>query len=148
MKKQIPLISTRITGPLGLTHLPRLWLKIRLSAKGMLEEGYRAGEGGFDGLLLETLGIESAAVVEYIGKSQPDYVTFEAWVRENANPESLTSEAIEQFNKKILSFAKPEPSCSETLELVGLPPGDKEWLGTDINDLDDWHCVHLALLEE
>jgi hypothetical protein len=52
MPTHVPLISTRTKGPLGLVHLPRLWLKMRLSAKGQLAEGYRAGEGGFDGKLL------------------------------------------------------------------------------------------------
>ena len=49
METHIPLISTRTKGPLGLVHLPRLWLKMRLSAKGKLADEYRAGEGGFDG---------------------------------------------------------------------------------------------------
>ena len=58
MDAQVPLISTRTTGPLGVVHLPRLWLKMRLAARDKLAEGYRAGEGGFDGMLLETLGID------------------------------------------------------------------------------------------
>lgn len=148
MEKHIPLISTRTVGPLGLAHLPRLWLKMRLSAKGVLEEGYRAGEGGFDGALLEALGIESTDAVAFIKASQPSYLDFEAWVKENAKSESLTSEAIGAFNERILTVPKPEPGRTETLELLGLPPSNKEWLGTDLNDLDDWHCIHLALYDE
>ena len=148
METHVPLISTRTKGPLGLAHLPRLWLNMRLSAKGKLAEDYRAGEGGFDGLLLTTLGIESTAAIAFIKTSQPGYLTFEAWVKENANPESLTSEAISAFNNRILSFPKPEPGRTEMLELLGLPSSDKEWLGTDLNDLDDWHGVHLSLLDE
>ena len=30
----------------------------------------------------------------------------------------------------------------------GLHQSDKEWLGTDLNDLDDWDGFHLALLDE
>jgi len=148
MDTHIPLISTRTIGPLGLAHLPRLWLKMRLSAKGKLAEGYRAGEGGFDGMLLKTLGIEYDAAVAFISASQPSYLAFEAWIEENAKPESLTSEAIDEFNNRILSFPKPKPGRIETLELLGLPQSDKEWLGTDLNDLEDWHGVHLALLDE
>lgn len=148
MQTHVPLISTRTKGPLGLAHLPRLWLKMRLSAKGKLAEGYRAGEGGFDGKLLDTLGIDAAAAADFIGASQPGYLAFEAWVKDHAKPESLTPEAIEQFNERILSFAKPEPGRSDALEMLGLPPSDKEWLGTDLNDLDDWHGFHLALLDE
>lgn len=148
MEKYTPLISTRTVGPLGLVHLPRLWLKMRLSAKGKLADEYRAGEGGFDGLLLEALGIESAHAVAFIKDSQPSYLDFEGWVKENADPNSLTAEAIEAFNNRILSFPKPEPGRTESLEFIGLPQSDKEWLGTDLNDLDDWHGIHLALLEE
>lgn len=148
MNPQVPLISTRSKGPLGLVHLPRLWLKMRLSAQGKLAEGYRAGEGGFDGLLLTHLGIESATAIEFIKTSQPNYLNFEAWIKENANPESLVPEAIETFNSRILSFPKPEPGRTEMLEELGLPATDKEWLGTDLNDLDDWHGVHLLLHNE
>ena len=148
METHVPLISTRTKGPLGLAHLPRLWLKMRLSAKDKLADGYRAGEGGFDGALLEALGIDSAAAVAFVSASQPGYLAFEAWVKENAKPGSLTLEAIDQFNERILSFPKPEPGRSEMLEILGLSPSDKEWLGTDLNDLDDWHGFHLALLDE
>ena len=147
MDTQVPLISTRTTGPLGVAHLPRLWLKMRLAAKGRLAEGYRAGEGGFDGMLLEALGISSAAAVAFVHESQPNYVTFEAWIRENAGPDRLTPEAIERINDQILSILKPEPWRSETLDTLGLPKDDTEWLGTDLNDLEGWQDFHLALLE-
>jgi len=148
MDKYVPLISTRTVGPLGLVHLPRLWMKMRLAATEKLADGYRAGEGGFDGALLDALGIDSDAAIAYVGTTQPDYLTFEAWVRENAKPEGLTPEAIEAFNERILSFPKPEPGRSETLEVLGLPQSGREWLGTDLNDLDDWHGFHLTLLDE
>ena len=69
-------------------------------------------------------------------------------MKENATPQSLTSEAIEALNQRILTFPKPEPMRTESLEFIGLPPSDKEWLGTDLNDLDDWHGLHLALLDQ
>ena len=56
MDRYVPLIGTAATGPLGVAHLPRLWLKMLLASQGKLVEGYRAGQGGFDGLLLEFLG--------------------------------------------------------------------------------------------
>ena len=148
MQKHIPLISTRTKGPLGLAHLPRLWLKLRLAAQNMLNEDYRAGEGGFDGVLLNSLGIETSAVLAFIKVSQPNYLHFEDWIKKNADPESLTPEAITACNERILTFPKPEPMRTESLEFVGLPQSNKEWLGTDLNDLDDWHGFHLALLDQ
>lgn len=145
MEKQIPLISTRSIGPLGLVHLPRVWLKMRLSVKGKLAEGYRAGKGGADGALFEALGIDADMVLAFIAEAQPAYLTFEAWLKENVNPDRLTPEAINEFNERILSIPKPEPERSEMLDCVGLPKDDRLWIATDLNDMDDWHGFHLAL---
>lgn len=147
MDAQIPLISTRTTGPLGVVHLPRLWLKLLLAAHGKLADGYRAGEGGFDGLLLDALGISGPDAVDYVQSNAPTYLAFEAWIKEQAKPDSLTEEAIAALNKRILEFPKPEPGRSEMLETLGLPADDTVWLGTDLNDLDDWFCVHQQLVK-
>ncbi len=148
MDTHVPLISIRSKGPLGLVHLPRLWLKMRLAAKGKLAEGYRAGKGGVDEGLLNALGLDSDATVAFVAESQPTYLAFEAWVEENVEPERLTPEAIDRFNERILSFPKPEPERSEMLDRVGLPKDDTVWIATDLNDQDDWHGFHLALLDE
>jgi hypothetical protein len=148
MDKQIPLISTRSKGPLGFAHLPRLWLKMRLAARGQLADGYRSGEGGFDGLLLEALGIELKDAATFIADSQPSYLAFEKWVQEKARPESLTPEAIAAVNERILTFPKPEPGRSEMVDLLGLPKDDSVWFGTDLNDLDDWQGFHTAMLDD
>ena len=148
MNAQIPMISTRTTGPLGVAHLPRLWLKMRLAAKGQLAAGYRAGEGGFDGYLLDYLGLPLDKVVRFIEESQPSYVEFEAWVKENASPESLTQAGIDQANERMLKHEKSGENRANQLEFVGLPDDDKVWFGADLNNLDDWHGFHLGLLDE
>ncbi|MBT4498840.1 MAG: DUF5069 domain-containing protein [Gemmatimonadetes bacterium] len=147
MDTHVPLISTRSKGPLGLVHLPRLWLKMRLAAKSKLAEGYHAGKGGADVALLNTLGLDSDATAAFVAESQPTYLAFEAWIKENVEPERLTSEAIDRFNERVLSFPKPEPERSEILGLLGLPKDDTEWISSDLNDLDDWHGFHLALID-
>jgi len=119
---------------------------MRLAAKGTLAEGYRAGEGGFDGILLDALGIAPADATAFVAASQPDYVAFEAWIREHATPESLTPEAIAAFNDRILMRPTKEPA--EMLKTLGLPSSDQEWLVTDLNDLDDWHTFHETLLDD
>ena len=147
MDTQVPLISTRTTGPLGVAHLPRLWQKMRLAAKGLLAEGYRAGEGGFDEMLLDALGINPKAAIAFVHETQPSYLAFEAWVKETAGSGNLTPEAIERINESILTIPKPEPWRTEMLDTLGMQPDDKEWLATDLNDLEDWQDFHLALLE-
>ncbi len=148
MQKIVPLISTRSTGPLGIIHLPRLWQKMRLDAAGKLDEGYRSGKGGLDGVLLETLGLEYERTTAFIAETQPSYLEFENWVRENALPERITPEAIKAFNDKFLTLPKPEPERTEMLKRVGLPVDDSLWLASDLNDQDDWHGFHEALLED
>jgi hypothetical protein len=147
MDRNIPLISTRSKGPLGLAHLPRLWLKMRLAGKSVLAEGYHAGHGGFDGALLEALGIEPDAAAGLVAEAQPSYLEFEDWIRDHARAESLTAESIAAINDRILGFPKPEPGRTEMLQALGLPVDDKPWLGSDINDLDDWNSFHLMLRE-
>src|SRR6185295_7355837 len=40
MSTHVPLISSGVAGPLGVLHLPRLWLKVSLEARGKLANGY------------------------------------------------------------------------------------------------------------
>ncbi len=101
MDTYAPLISTRATGPLGVVHLPRLWLKMRLHAKGKLAEGYRAGEGGFDGAVFEALGLSADDAVAYVRDEEPSYLAFEAWARERAKPDRLTADAVAPFHPRI-----------------------------------------------
>ncbi len=35
----VPLISSGLAGPLGILHLPRLWQKVSLEARGKLAPG-------------------------------------------------------------------------------------------------------------
>ena len=44
MNTLIPLISSGVSGPLGVLHLPRLWLKASLEARGLLANGYPGPE--------------------------------------------------------------------------------------------------------
>jgi hypothetical protein len=135
----VPLIGTREKGPLGLLHLPRLWLKMRAFAAGVLPEGYRHGEGGFDGSLLEAIGLDLAPLEAYIAAERPDYLRFEAYVRANAR--DLSPETIGAYNTHKLTFVMPEPRRSEWLQRFGLTGTDYA-LGIDLNSLDDWALAH------
>ena len=53
MSTHVPLISSGTTGPLGVYHLPRLWQKVSLEARGKLAAGY-PGIGKGYGLLSVT----------------------------------------------------------------------------------------------
>jgi hypothetical protein len=134
----VPLISNREKGPLGLIHLPRLWLKMRAFAVGLLPEGYRHGAGGFDELLLTAIGADLPAVEAFIAEQRPDYLKFEAWLKANAR--TLTPEAIAAFNERVLSMHMPEPRRTEWQARFGLTGTDYD-RGVDLNQLDDWAAV-------
>ena len=136
-----PLISGGIAGPLGLVHLPRLWLKIRLHALGVLPEGYRSGNGGNDAKLFDAIGLDGEAFVAYVSDQSPDYQQLEAWVRANAS--NAAPEPIAEFNALVLSMELGEPRRTEWNERFGL---DGFSNGVGLNQLDDWDLVHAELL--
>jgi len=139
----VPLISSSESGPLGLIHLPRLWLKMRYHAAGMLPEGYRHGTGGFDGALLDAIGVDGEAFAAYIDAERPDYLKLEGWVRANARD---TSEAtIRAYNEKTLGVRFGEPRRLEWIERFGLGEDTTYASGIELNQLDDWAAVHAQI---
>jgi hypothetical protein len=129
-------------GPLGVKHLPRLWLKILLHGCGRLPEGYRHGVGGFDEFLTTTLGIDRDAFVSYIETEKPDYLTLEAWVRANAT--ALTAEAIAAINARVANADLPDTMLADRRAQLGFDePGYTKAVA--LNDLDDWAAMHAAL---
>jgi hypothetical protein len=138
----VPLISSSVAGPLGIRHLPRLWLKILLHASGRLPEGYRHGVGGFDELLTGSLGIDNAGFVAYIENEKPSYLQLEAWVKEHAR--NLTPESAAAFNHKILTRDMNAEMAGERRERFGI--ADHTFAhGVSLNDLDDWDQAHRRL---
>jgi hypothetical protein len=129
-------------GPLGVKHLPRVWLKILLHGCGRLPEGYRHGVGGFDEFLTTTLGIDRDAFVSYIETEKPDYLTLEAWVRANAT--ALTAEAIAAINARVANADLPDTMLADRRAQLGFDePGYTKAVA--LNDLDDWAGMHAAL---
>src|SRR5207248_479659 len=58
----VPMISSGVAGPLGILHLPRLWLKVSLESQGKLASGYPGIGRGFDAMTCAALGLEEQAV--------------------------------------------------------------------------------------
>ncbi len=138
----VPLISSSVSGPLGIRHLPRLWLKILLYAAGRLPEGYRYGAGGFDELLTSSLGIDNAALVAYIEDEKPNYLQLEAWVEERAH--NLTPESVAAFNEIVLTRDMSTEMAVERRERLGI--ADPAFAhAVSLNDLDDWYEAHRRL---
>ena len=141
----VPLISSGVAGPLGVVHLPRLWLKVSLEAAGKLAPSYPAVGKGFDAMTLAALGLEEQAVKDYIKQNKPTYPQFETWVKQNAK--SLTPEAIEKHNAALRGYNHDDETRQGILSAYGIAddasaPKD----GVSQNNLDDWYEFHQAVL--
>jgi hypothetical protein len=139
----VPLISSSVTGPLGIVHLPRLWLKILLHAAGRLPEGYRHGVGGFDERLCTNLGIDRDAFIAYVETTKPGYLALEDWVREHAT--KLDAQSIEAHNRSILAGEMPEEKTIERRGELGLRDVSIS-KACPLNDLDDWAGLHRQIV--
>ena len=80
MAKMVPLIGSSQAGPLGAIHLPRLWSKVLMSAKGVLDAEYDECGTGFDQMVLDGLGLDREQTLNYLKTDLPTYPQFEQWV--------------------------------------------------------------------
>jgi hypothetical protein len=97
----VPLISSDATGPLGITHLPRLWTKLTLGAAGRLFPGYDLCGDGFDGMTLSAFGLDRAKTIAFVNEKHPTYAQFEAYVKQNGN---VTAETVKKHNDAIRGY--------------------------------------------
>ena len=142
----VPMISSGTAGPLGVLHLPRLWQKVSLEAQGKLASGYPGIGRGFDAMTCAALGLDEQAVKDYIKQSKPTYPEFEGWVKKNAK--SLNPQAIEKHNAAVRGYNHDEDTRKNILGTSMIP--DDAAAAKDavnLNNLDDWHEFHQAVLK-
>lgn len=144
MEPIIPLISSDVEGPLGVKHLPRLWLKARLAASGRLPEGYKVIQPTFDTLVLDSLKIDHEKARAYLLEQQPSYLAFESWLREQPEVD-LSPETVAELNRRIVERKKSPESQKRMLSELGLPADAAIQTGVMLNNLDDWHAIHQQL---
>ncbi len=144
MNTIIPLISSGTEGPLGIKHLPRLWLKTLLAAAGRLPEGYKDIRPGFDYLVLEGLKIEPDAARRFIKENRPSYLAFEAWICAQQGVD-LTPENISRVNQIVTRRKKSRASRSAMLAENHLPEDSPIEDSIMLNNLDDWRSLHRSL---
>jgi len=141
----VPMISSGTAGPLGVVHLPRLWQKVSLEATGKLAPGYPGIGRGFDAMTCAALGLDEQAVNDYIKQNKPTYPQFEAWVKKNAK--NLNRDAIEKHNAAVRGYNHEDETRKEILGNSALPDdGSAPKDAVNLNNLDDWHGFHQAVL--
>jgi len=141
----VPMISSGVAGPLGVLHLPRLWLKVSLESQAKLANGYPGIGRGFDAMTCAALGLEEQEVKDYIRQNKPTYPEFEGWVKKKAK--SLNREAVEKHNAAVRGYIHDDETRKGVLVACALAddasaPKD----AVNLNNLDDWYEFHRAVL--
>lgn len=143
--KMIPAAPISARGPLGLVQLPRLWSKVMLNKKGLLQDGYKACGDGFDKVVLDGLGLEREQVIRYIEEQMPTYFAFEKWVVEKKGG-SISPKTVEEINERILSRQYPDPKrVDDRRRDFGVPEWDTKTSIADLNEYDDWMEFHAIM---
>ena len=147
MSTFVPLLSSGIAGPLGVLHLPRLWLKVSLDAQGKLAAGYPAIGKGFDQMVIDGLNLNRDALAAFIAEKHPTYTQFEQWIREQPGA-TIDKASIEKLNGAIRSYNHDDETRGAILGAAEL--NDDQTAPRDavnLNNLDDWTEFHGAELK-
>ena len=141
----VPMISSGTAGPLGVLHLPRLWLKVSLESVGKLAAGYPGVGQGFDQMTIDGLGLTTDAVVGFIKTSRPSYPQFEAWIKEQSGAK-LDQESINALNSAISGYNHDDETRGAILADANLPDDGSILDAVNLNNLDSWKDLHDAEL--
>ncbi len=142
--KYVPLISSGVAGPLGVLHLPRLWLKASLEALGKLADGYPGCGPGYDQMVIDGLGLRRDAVLDFLKTQRPTYPQFEAWIRQQPGVR-LDAASIAKLNAAITGYLHDDATRQAILSANGLTDGPRD--AVNLNNLDDWKEFHAAVLK-
>ncbi|QYM78581.1 DUF5069 domain-containing protein [Horticoccus luteus] len=138
----IPMIPCNVSGPLGVLHLPRLWLKVSLEARGKLAAGYPGIGKGFDQMVITGLGLQADAVRKFITEKHPSYPEFEAWVKAQPGVK-LDRASVYKLNQAILNYHHDDETRGGILKAAGYPSdGSVTGSAVELNALDDWTAFH------
>jgi hypothetical protein len=147
MNTIVPLISSGTAGPLGVLHLPRLWLKASLEAVGKLAPGYPGAGKGYDQMVIDGLGLNRDAVLNYIKTKKPTYTQFEAWVKSQPGAK-VDKASIHKLNVAIQGYIHDDGTRKGILGGCGLSDdGSVCPDAINLNNLDDWNEFHAAVLK-
>jgi len=146
MNTIVPLISSGVAGPLGVLHLPRLWLKLSLESAGKLAPGYPGAGKGYDQMVIDGIGLNRDAVIDYVKTSKFTYCQFEGWVKKNVT--KLDKGSIDKLNSAIKGYIHDDDTRKSILGANGLADDAGACKdAVNLNNLDDWKEFHEAVLK-
>jgi hypothetical protein len=128
-------------------HLPRLWLKASLEARGKLAPGYPGAGKGYDQMVIDGLGLNRDAVLNFIKTARPTYPQFEAWVKKQPGVR-LDKASVEKLNAAIRGYNHDDGTRKSILSANGIPDDTAAARdAVNLNNLDDWKEFHDAELK-
>ncbi len=143
----VPLISSGVAGPLGVLHLPRLWLKASLEARGVIAPGYPGCGKGYDQMVLDGLGINRDAFLAFVKSDKPTYPQVEGWIKKQPGAR-LDNASIEKLNSAILGYIHTGDVRQGIFSANGLCDDTCAFRdAVNLNNLDDWKEFHEAVLK-
>lgn len=145
MSKIVPIIPSSIAGPLGVNHLPRLWLKSLLSATGQLADGYKDIGPGYDHMVLGAIGIDPDAARSFIASAKPTYIAFEKWVASQPGVK-LDATTIADINAAVLGYNHTDDVRVGILGAASITDEGHILDAVTLNFLDDLTEVHAAAI--
>ena len=96
-------------------------------------------------MVIDGLGLQREAVIDYVKKSKPTYCQFEAWVKKNAT--KLDKASVEKLNAAIRGYNHDDATRKSILGANGLSDdGTAPKDAVNLNNLDDWKEFHQAML--
>ena len=141
MSKFIPMISSGTAGPLGVLHLPRLWLKVSLDSTGQLNDEYPAVGAGFDQMVLDGLGIDREEFLSYMKANKPSYCQLESWILSQKGG-SLDQDAVQKLNDSIVGYNHDNVTRAGICGLAGRSDDGSVKDAVNLNNLEDWAEFH------
>ena len=147
MNTIVTLISSGVAGPLGVLHLPRLWLKVSLEARGKLAPGYPGIGKGYDTMVISALGLDPQKVADYVKNQLPTYPQFEAWIKQQPGVK-LDKGTIDKLNSGIRGYIHDDATRKSILGAHALPDDANACKdAVNLNNLDDWKEFYNAELK-
>jgi hypothetical protein len=144
MANIIPLISSGTAGPLGVLHLPRLWLKASLVAAGKGHPDYPICNG-YDSMVLSALNLDKAEFEKFIADEKPTYPQLEAWILEKSGGQ-LDAAEVKKLNDSITGYHHSIEIRTSILEANGIPDDGSLPDAINLNNLDDWLTFHKEVI--
>ena len=147
MSTIVPLISSGVSGPLGVLHLPRLWLKVSLESRGKLASGYPGAGKGYDQMVIDGLGLNRDAVINFIKNQRPTYPQFEGWIKKQPGVK-LDRASVHRLNSAIAGYIHADDTRKSILSANAIADDGGAYVDAiNLNNLDDWKEFYDAELK-